>query len=217
MEITFSFLELYRLPGKTEHILFCRLSERQRTLYEAYLDSDEMKRVLEGSLQCFKAITVLRKICNHPDLVCDEGEDSFRRFVKQRCNSKFACSSDDDSTSSSDVDQPMKIYESVVESCGKLIVLAKILPLWKRQGHRVLIFCQWKKMLNILQSFMVENGWKFARLDGNTCVGSRQALVDRFNNDTSYFAMLLTTRTGGVGLNLVGANRCILWDPDWYV
>lgn len=167
-----------------------------------------MKRVLEGSLQCFKAITVLRKICNHPDLVCKE---SFRRFVSPNCNSKLDNSTDDDSNSSVDTNN----NESVVESCGKLIVLAKILPLWKRQGHRVLIFCQWKKMLNILQRFMVENGWQFARLDGNTCVGSRQALVDKFNTDTSYFAMLLTTRTGGVGLNLVGANRCILWDPDW--
>jgi len=194
--------EVQRLPGKTEHILFCRLSDRQKMLYEAYLKSDEMKLVLQGSSQCFRAITVLRKICNHPDLVCEENKES------------LAISSDDESTSSTELDRT-RTFSSDVETCGKLLVLAKVLPLWKKQSHRVLIFCQWKKMLNILQSFMVENGWKFSRLDGTTKVGSRQALVDKFNNDISIFAMLLTTRTGGVGLNLVGASRCILWDPDW--
>ena len=62
---------------------------------------------------------------------------------------------------------------------------------------------------------MLEKGWRVGRLDGSTNVGSRQQLVDTFNNDESYFAMLMTTRTGGVGLNLTGANRVVLYDPDW--
>ena len=70
-------------------------------------------------------------------------------------------------------------------------------------------------MLNIIQRFMMVKGWKFGRLDGNTNVASRQRLVDNFNADDSYFAMLCTTRTGGVGLNLTGADRIILYDPDW--
>ncbi len=103
----------------------------------------------------------------------------------------------DDST---DEDEDMVVNESVVERAGKLQVLAKILPLWKEQGHRVLIFCQWRKMLNIIQRFTELQGWKFARLDGNTNVASRQRLVDTFNTDESFFGMLMTTRTGGVGL-----------------
>ena len=70
-------------------------------------------------------------------------------------------------------------------------------------------------MLNIIQRFMMLRGWKFGRLDGNTNIASRQRLVDNFNSDDSYFAMLCTTRTGGVGLNLTGADRIILYDPDW--
>lgn len=70
-------------------------------------------------------------------------------------------------------------------------------------------------MLTIIQRFMILKGWKFGRLDGNTNVASRQRLVDNFNDDVSYFAMLCTTRTGGVGLNLTGADRIILYDPDW--
>jgi DNA excision repair protein ERCC-6 len=70
-------------------------------------------------------------------------------------------------------------------------------------------------MLNIIQRFTELQGWKFGRLDGSTNVASRQRLVDTFNNDDSYFGMLMTTRTGGVGLNLTGADRIILYDPDW--
>ena len=72
-------------------------------------------------------------------------------------------------------------------------------------------------MLNIIQRFTMMKGWKFGRLDGNTNVASRQRLVDTFNSDESYMGLLCTTRTGGVGLNLTGANRIILYDPDWYV
>jgi len=70
-------------------------------------------------------------------------------------------------------------------------------------------------MLDVIMDFVNFKGWKFGRLDGNTNVASRQRLVDTFNSDESYFGMLCTTRTGGVGLNLVGADRIILYDPDW--
>jgi superfamily II DNA/RNA helicase len=83
--------------------------------------------------------------------------------------------------------------------------------------ERVLIFCQWKKMLNIIQRFVELQGWKFGRLDGNTNVAARQRLVDTFNADESYFGMLCTTRTGGVGLNLTGANRIILYDRKFFL
>ena len=104
---------------------------------------------------------------------------------------------------------------SFVNRSGKLQVLAKILPLWKEQGHRVLIFSQTRMMLNLIQKFVEKKGFNFRRMDGNTNVAARQVLVDKFNNDESIFGMLLTTKTGGVGVNFVGANRIILFDPDW--
>lgn len=69
-------------------------------------------------------------------------------------------------------------------------------------------------MLDIIQRLTESQDWKFGRLDGNTNVAARQRLVDRFNSDDSYYGMLMTTRTGGVGLNLTGADRIILYDPD---
>ena len=119
-------------------------------------------------------------------------------------------SSDEDDFITGDSDS-----DSFVEYSGKLQVLHKVLPLWFSQGHRVLIFSQWKKTLDIIQRFINTKGWKFGRLDGNTNVASRQKLVDSFNNDLSYFGMLLTSKTGGVGLNLTGADRVIIFDPDW--
>lgn len=79
----------------------------------------------------------------------------------------------------------------------------------------MLIFSQTRQMLNIIQRFVVSCGMIFLRLDGNTNVGSRQDIIDRFNSNPNIFGMLLTTRTGGVGINLTGADRIILFDPDW--
>lgn len=207
--------EVSRMPGKTEHVLFCRLSQRQRMLYESFLRSDEVTKVIRGSNQMFSAITVLRKICNHADLACDPDKPSFDSFVKNGFVKEADLYGDDDDEDFSDSDDEIGNEESLTERSGKLEVLSKILPLWHKQGHRVLIFCQWKKMLNIIQHYTQQQGWKFGRLDGNTNVASRQRLVDEFNTDDSYFGMLCTTRTGGVGLNLTGANRVILYDPDW--
>eukprot|EP00934_Nitzschia_sp_Nitz4_P000647 Nitzschia sp. Nitz4//scaffold77_size91520//70206//74185//NITZ4_004902-RA/size91520-augustus-gene-0.67-mRNA-1//1//CDS//3329558027//647//frame0 len=204
--------EVNRMPGKKEQVLFCRLSDRQRTMYESFLQSDQVKQVLRGSGQMLGAVTMLRKICNHPDLVCPPDEQSLSTFMQQ------GYFNDEDLTAglSDDVDDSVVDEEkSLAERSGKLEVLAKILPLWKKQGHRVLIFCQWRKMLNIIERFTRMQGWKFGRLDGNTNVAARQRLVDNFNSDESYYGMLMTTRTGGVGLNLTGADRIILYDPDW--
>jgi DNA excision repair protein ERCC-6 len=203
--------EVSRMPGKTEHVLFYRLSKRQREMYEAYLQSDDVTRVLRGNAQIFAAVTMLRKIANHPDLVCDPSKASLRAFITNGGVQHLSESADD----SSDSEEFASEDETLMERSGKLEVLSKILPLWHKQGHRVLIFCQWRKMLNIIQRFMMMKNWKFGRLDGNTNIASRQNLVDSFNADDSYFAMLCTTRTGGVGLNLTGANRIILYDPDW--
>lgn len=98
---------------------------------------------------------------------------------------------------------------------GKLQVLEEVLPRWKEQGHKVLLFSQTRQMLNILERMVSAKGWRYMRMDGNTGVGARPGLIDRFNHDPSIFIFLLTTRTGGLGINLTGADRVILYDPDW--
>lgn len=96
-----------------------------------------------------------------------------------------------------------------------MIVVSALLKIWKKQNHRVLLFTQSRAMILIFGNFLKQQGYKFLKMDGSTSVGSRQALIDRFNQDNSYFVFLLTTRVGGLGVNLTGANRVIIYDPDW--
>lgn len=98
---------------------------------------------------------------------------------------------------------------------GKLQALAELLRELKRGGHRALIFTQMSKMLDILEAFLNLNGHTYLRLDGGTGVDRRQRLMDRFNNDTRVFCFILSTRSGGLGINLTGADTVIFFDSDW--
>lgn len=98
---------------------------------------------------------------------------------------------------------------------GKLQTLAELLHNLKRGGHRVLIFTQMSKMLDILEAFLNLNGHTYVRLDGSTGVDRRQRLMDRFNNDTKIFSFILSTRSGGMGINLTGADTVVFYDSDW--
>ena len=98
---------------------------------------------------------------------------------------------------------------------GKLQTLAELLFKLKRQRHRALIFTQMSKMLDILEAFLNINGHTYLRLDGATGVDRRQQCMDRFNNDTKIFCFILSTRSGGMGINLTGADTVIFYDSDW--
>ncbi len=98
---------------------------------------------------------------------------------------------------------------------GKLQTLAELLRNLKRGGHRALIFTQMSKMLDILEAFLNLNGHTYLRLDGSTGVDRRQRYMDRFNNDTKIFCFILSTRSGGMGVNLTGADTVIFYDSDW--
>jgi DNA excision repair protein ERCC-6 len=96
-----------------------------------------------------------------------------------------------------------------------MIVVETLLRLWKKQDNRVLLFSQSRKMLDILQKFIEEQGYEYLRMDGTTAAASRSFIVDKFNNSPQIFIFLLTTKVGGIGLNLTSANRIIIYDPDW--
>ncbi|KAL7565038.1 hypothetical protein ACA910_020749 [Epithemia clementina (nom. ined.)] len=98
---------------------------------------------------------------------------------------------------------------------GKLQTLAELLRELKRGGHRTLIFTQMSKMLDILEAFLNLNGHTYMRLDGSTGVDRRQRLMDRFNNDPKIFCFILSTRSGGTGVNLIGADTVVFYDSDW--
>ncbi len=98
---------------------------------------------------------------------------------------------------------------------GKLQTLDILLARLKPGHHRALIFTQMTKMLDILESFLNYHGHLYLRLDGTTKVEQRQILMERFNNDKRIFCFILSTRSGGLGVNLTGADTVIFYDSDW--
>ncbi|XP_011004030.1 PREDICTED: protein CHROMATIN REMODELING 8 [Populus euphratica] len=172
------------LPKKTENVLFCSLTSEQRSVYRAFLASTEVENILDGSRNSLYGIDVMRKICNHPDLL--EREHSYHN---------------------PDYGNP--------ERSGKMKVVAQVLKVWQEQGHRVLLFTQTQQMLDIFENFLNSGGYNYRRMDGSTPIKLRMSIIDEFNNSGDVFIFILTTKVGGLGTNLTGANRVIIFDPDW--
>ncbi|KAF7729838.1 hypothetical protein EC973_003572 [Apophysomyces ossiformis] len=101
------------------------------------------------------------------------------------------------------------------EKSGKMVVVRALLNLWKKQRHRVLLFSQTRQMLDILEKMVKNLRYTYLRMDGTTPVHHRMSLVNEFNLKNEVYVFLLTTKVGGLGLNLTGADRVILYDPDW--
>lgn len=99
--------------------------------------------------------------------------------------------------------------------CGKLQTLSRLLNELKSNDHRVLIFTQMSRMLDILEQFLNYHGHTYLRLDGATKIDQRQIMMERFNNDRKIFCFILSTRSGGIGVNLTGADTVIFYDSDW--
>ncbi|KAL3492001.1 SNF2 family N-terminal domain-containing protein [Aspergillus germanicus] len=173
------------LPKKSEQVLFCKLTKPQRQAYMAFLGSEEMQSILRGRRQVLYGVDILRKISNHPDL-------QNHKLLHTQAN-----------------------YGNATKS-GKMQVVKSLLELWKDTGHKTLLFAQHRIMLDILEKFVRSlSGFNYRRMDGTTPIQHRQTLVDEFNNDPNLHVFLLTTKVGGLGVNLTGADRVIIYDPDW--
>ncbi|NXC45979.1 ERCC6 protein, partial [Penelope pileata] len=182
------------LPDKNEQVLFCRLTDEQRQVYQNFIDSKEVYQILNGDMQVFSGLVALRKICNHPDLF--SGGPKILKSVL-------------------DADMEEADQFGYWKRSGKMIVVESLLKIWHKQGHRVLFFTQSRQMLQILEVFVRDRNYSYLRMDGTTTIASRQPLITRYNEDKSIFIFLLTTRVGGIGVNLTGADRVIIYDPDW--
>eukprot|EP00262_Sarcandra_glabra_P002084 TRINITY_DN1233_c1_g1_i2.p1 TRINITY_DN1233_c1_g1~~TRINITY_DN1233_c1_g1_i2.p1 ORF type:complete len:740 (+),score=133.64 TRINITY_DN1233_c1_g1_i2:255-2474(+) len=175
-----------------------------------------------------------RKIANHPLLVrrifSDEDVVRFARILHPKGAFGFECTLErviEELKGYNDfsLHRLLVMYDGIggrealsdehVLFSAKSQALAKLLPSLKEGGHRVLIFSQWTSMLDILEWTLDVIGVTYRRLDGSTQVTERQSIVDTFNNDPSIFACLLSTRAGGQGLNLIGADTVVIHDMDF--
>ncbi|KAK3927754.1 Lymphocyte-specific helicase [Frankliniella fusca] len=108
-----------------------------------------------------------------------------------------------------------QIDERVVERSGKMKILDAMLKRLKSNGHKVLIFSVFTKMLDVIEDFVEMRGYRYTRLDGTRDIADRQENIEAFNSDDDIFVFLISTRAGGLGINLVAADTVILYDSDW--
>ena len=138
----------------------------------------------------------LRKCCIHPFLINGAEEQIIQEYRQQHV---------DDGTLS-----------AIIQASGKLVLIDKLLPRLKENGHRVLIFSQMVRCLDILEDYLCQKRYPFERIDGRVRGNLRQAAIDRFSKpDSDRFVFLLCTRAGGLGINLTAADTVIIFDSDW--
>ncbi|KAI5955800.1 hrp3 [Candida jiufengensis] len=186
------------LPSKTERILRVELSDIQTDYYKNIITKNyaALNAGNKGSqISLLNVMSELKKASNHPYLF-DGAEDR----VLTRAGSS----------------NRENILKGMVMSSGKMVLLEQLLTRLKKEGHRVLIFSQMVRMLDILGDYMSIKGYQFQRLDGGIPSSQRRISIDHFNApDSKDFAFLLSTRAGGLGINLMTADTVIIFDSDW--
>ncbi|CAH9147008.1 unnamed protein product [Cuscuta epithymum] len=156
----------------------------------------------------------LQQISNHLELIKPNPRDD---PDKQRKDAEFAAAvfGPDIDLVGGNVQNESFMGLSDVKHCGKMRALEKLMFTWISQGDKILLFSYSVRMLDILEKFLIRKGYCFSRLDGSTPTTFRQSLVDDFNSSPSKQVFLISTRAGGLGLNLVSANRVVIFDPNW--
>ncbi|XP_010420638.1 PREDICTED: ISWI chromatin-remodeling complex ATPase CHR17-like [Camelina sativa] len=176
------------LPPKKETILKVGMSQMQKQYYKALLQKD--LEVVNGGGERKRLLNIamqLRKCCNHPYLF--QGAEP---------------------------GPPYTTGDHLVTNAGKMVLLDKLLPKLKDRDSRVLIFSQMTRLLDILEDYLMYRGYQYCRIDGNTGGDDRDASIEAYNKPGSEkFVFLLSTRAGGLGINLATADVVILYDSDW--
>ncbi|KAM7197158.1 P-loop containing nucleoside triphosphate hydrolase protein [Naviculisporaceae sp. PSN 640] len=192
------------LPVKYEHVVFCNLAPFQLELYNYFITSPDIQALLRGKgSQPLKAIGILKKLCNHPDLLdlandlpgCEKTwpEDYVPKDARGR-------------------DRDIKPWYS-----GKMQVLDRMLARIRADTNdKIVLISNYTSTLDLFERLCRNRAYGCLRLDGTMNVNKRQKLVDKFNDPNGEeFVFLLSSKAGGCGLNLIGANRLVLFDPDW--
>lgn len=208
---TSNILEKY-LPPKNETAIFCRLKPKQMQDYE----EEARRRYVDmmgtqGMSDALRAINYLRKICSHPFLIAASNKDN--NVNGKECdneNGEFSGSEADDLN-----DRLPKLTEFNVKDSAKMQVTASICEASLLRKDRIIIVSNFTKTLDLMERMLQQLNVSFCRLDGSTPVQHRGDIVRRFNEGSLGDVFLLSAKAGGVGLNLIGANRLILFDPDW--
>ncbi|XP_041847243.1 chromodomain-helicase-DNA-binding protein 8 [Melanotaenia boesemani] len=192
------------LAPKQETIIEVELTDVQKKYYRAILERNFSFLSLGANSNSnvpnlLNTMMELRKCCNHPYLI-NGAEEKIVAELREVY----------------DPLAPDFHLQALVRSAGKLVLLDKLLPRLKAGGHKVLIFSQMVRCLDILEDYLINKRYLYERIDGRVRGNLRQAAIDRFSKpDSDRFVFLLCTRAGGLGINLTAADTCIIFDSDW--
>ncbi|XP_071117638.1 DNA repair and recombination protein RAD54-like [Haliotis cracherodii] len=193
------------LPVKIELVICCKLTPLQSALYKQFVSSkaSDCDVTSNGKIavSSLSAITQLKKLCNHPDLVyekCVEGADGFEGGLD--------C-----------FPQGHDLKKIRPEMSGKFVVLDTLLAVVKSTSNdKVVLVSNYTQTLDLFEKLCRQRNYQHVRLDGSMTIKKRAKIVERFNDPTSpEFIFMLSSKAGGCGLNLIGANRLVMFDPDW--
>ena len=177
------------IPAKLELTLFCALTKMQHDLYVAALARDYKALNTNASAGSISSVLMnLRKVSCHPYLMGVEPTNKDGEF---------------------------ELGEHLVNSCGKLLMLDALLRRFRKEGRKVLIFSTMTRLLDILQDFLFMREYPCERLDGSVRALDRNVAIDTFSRADDSFCFLLSTRAGGVGINLTAATAVVFYDVDW--
>ncbi|KAI8633791.1 SNF2 superfamily RAD26-like protein [Xylariaceae sp. FL1651] len=227
-----------QLPKKSDKVVFCPLSDLQRRAYESILASPVAQFVLTSFDQCpcdsgstrgyccykatadgekwqaltFPLIMALQKLANHFNLIMPRTADIPDKYQRE-LRILQAAAPDDWENHLANRDSMLHLANP--EYCGKWKVLKKLLEFWHKNGDKVLVFSHSVRLLSILQQLFNNTLYNISYLDGSLSYEERQAAVDDFNSDPNQFIFLISTKAGGVGLNITSANKVVIMDPHW--
>lgn len=227
-----------QLPKKSDRVVFCPLTDTQINAYENLVDSDVIHYIRTSADPCtcgsgkrsgwccnillpdggkwqshvFPAILNLQKLSNHLAILIPQGSDPKDKQDKDLEMLQITIP-----------DQWRDLYrnrDSIVnysnpEFCGKWKILKKLLRFWHANGDKVLVFSHSVRLLRMLQMLFMQTSYNICYLDGKMSYEDRAKAVDDFNSDSSQFVFLISTKAGGVGLNITSANKVVVVDPNW--
>ncbi|MBN3297814.1 ER6L2 protein, partial [Amia calva] len=228
-----------QLPKKDDRVVYCALTEFQQAVYRAVLDSEDVTLLLRSREKCscgsgrqrkrccfktnskglamqdlyFSYLTILRKVANHVALLQSKGNTSKQQedYVNDICEKVFKRFPDFIQQSK------QAAFETISDPkySGKMKVLQQLLNHFMANKDKVLLFSLSTKLLDVLENYCMAEGIEYRRLDGNTKSKERFNIVKEFNSNQDINICLVSTMAGGLGLNFVGANIVVLFDPTW--
>ena len=201
------------IPAKEETVIDVELTSIQKQYYRAIFEHNHAFLAIGATRQSApKLMNIqmeLRKVCNHPFLLDNvEHRETERKYKEFLENGEFEGKSPEER-------QNMLNNNGYVMTSGKMVLMDKLLPKLRQEGHKVLIFSQMVKMLDLLAEYCDFRDFKYERLDGRIRGAERQKAIDRFETEEDSFIFMLSTRAGGVGINLTAADICVIFDSDW--